>query len=104
MLDKLRRSLGSDIQSARLLHLKGALFALLALMASAGILVESGSWRIALLLGLALWSACRFYYFLFYVIEKYADPSFRFAGLGSALKYFWRQSRRSSRGRSNSKP
>lgn len=83
------KGLKGDIRDARLLYLKGALFALIALMASAGILVELPSWRVAALLGLALWSACRFYYFLFYVIEKYADPSFRFAGLSSALLYFW---------------
>jgi hypothetical protein len=83
------KGLKGDIQDARLLYLKGALFALIALMAGAGILAELPSWRVALLLVLALWSACRFYYFLFYVIEKYADPSFRFAGLTSALLYFW---------------
>lgn len=83
------KGLKGDIQDARLLYLKGALFALIVLLASAGILVECGSWRVAVLLALALWAACRFYYFLFYVIEKYADPGFRFAGLSSALKYFW---------------
>ncbi len=83
--------LGQDLPNARLMYLKGALFALIALMCVAGILVECGSWRVALLLGLALWSACRFYYFLFYVIEKYTDPSFRFAGLTSALLYFWQR-------------
>jgi hypothetical protein len=78
-----------DLKDARLMYLKGALFALIALMASVGIIVESGSPRVALLLGFALWAACRFYYFLFYVIEKYADPTFRFAGLTSAALYFW---------------
>lgn len=89
MLDKLRADLKGDIKSERLLHLKGALFALATILASVGILVECGTPTIAALLAIALWSACRFYYFLFYVIEKYADPGFKFAGLGSALKYFW---------------
>lgn len=93
------KGLKGDIQDARLLYLKGALFAVIVLGASAGILVESGSWRVALLLGLALWGACRFYYFLFYVIEKYADPSFKFAGLSSALLYFW--ARRAGKAASN---
>lgn len=91
------KGLRGDIQDARLLYLKGALFALIVLMASAGILIESGSWRVALMLALALWGACRFYYFLFYVIEKYADPGFKFAGLSSALRYFW--ARRAGRSR-----
>jgi len=35
----------------------------------------------------AIWSFCRVYYFAFYVIERYIDPSFRFSGLISALRY-----------------
>jgi hypothetical protein len=31
--------------------------------------------------GLAMWSASRFYYVLFYVLEKYVDPDLRYAGL-----------------------
>ncbi len=89
MLDKLKQ----DLPSARLMVLKGALFAVIVLLCAAGILVECGSWRVALLLGLALWAACRFYYFLFYVIERYIDPGFRFAGLSSALLYLWNRRR-----------
>ena len=40
-----------------------------------------------LLLGVAIWSFCRAYYFAFYVIERYVDPSFKFSGLFSVLKY-----------------
>jgi hypothetical protein len=83
-----------DIKSAKLIILKGFLFLLLALMAASGILAESLNWRTALLLGIALWSACRFYYFCFYVIEKYIDPSFKFAGLSSVGKYLWARWRR----------
>ena len=100
------KGLKGDIQDVRLLYLKGALFALIVLMASAGILIESGSWRVAALLAVALWAACRFYYFLFYVIEKYADPGFKFAGLHSALLYFWarRTGKESEAGSENEKP
>jgi hypothetical protein len=88
-LQRARDKVQGDIQDTRLLYLKGALFAVIALLCAAGILAELPSWRVALLLGLAVWSSCRFYYFLFYVIEKYADPGFRFAGLSSVLLYFW---------------
>ena len=40
-----------------------------------------------MLLVIAIWSFCRFYYFAFYVIEHYVDPTYRFAGLSSFLKY-----------------
>ena len=34
-----------------------------------------------LMLSALVWSACRFYYFLFYVLEKYVNPELRYAGL-----------------------
>jgi hypothetical protein len=39
---------------------------------------------------LALWSACGLYYFLFHVIERYLDPSFKLSGLGNALAFLGR--------------
>jgi hypothetical protein len=42
---------------------------------------------VAVLLAIAVWCFCRAYYFAFYVIEKYVDPTFRFSGLGSAVRY-----------------
>lgn len=79
-----------DIKDWRLLYLKGILFVCLGLMAVAIILVMHPDWQLALLLAIAIWSFCRAYYFAFYVIGKYIDPSFRFAGLGSLLVYLWR--------------
>lgn len=32
------------------------------------------------MMGIAVWSFCRLYYFGFYVIERYIDPSYRFSG------------------------
>jgi hypothetical protein len=37
--------------------------------------------RTAVLLILLVWAACRFYYFLFYVLERYVDPRLRYAGI-----------------------
>ena len=34
-------------------------------------------------LALVIWCFCRFYYFAFYVIERYVDPGYKFSGLGS---------------------
>ena len=81
--------LRGDLKSARLMYLKGFLFLLAGCAASAGIVVECGSARVALLLAIAIWSFCRLYYFLFYVIEKYIDPSFKFAGIIPALQYIF---------------
>ena len=84
------KSLWGDLKSARLMYLKAVLFLIAGTAAAAGILVESPSLRTAFLLGLAIWSFCRLYYFAFYVIEKYIDPSYRFAGLSSLLVYLVR--------------
>ncbi|GHG70963.1 hypothetical protein [Comamonas sp. JC664] len=76
-----------DLQSHRWMWVKAILFVFIGLVASALILMELPDGRILLLLLLAIWAFCRAYYFAFYVIEKYIDPSFRFAGLISVLRY-----------------
>ena len=76
-----------DIKSARLLIAKGFLFLFCGLLAAVGLLVANPTWTTAALLAIAIWSFCRWYYFMFYVIERYIDPGFRFAGLGSAVRY-----------------
>ena len=56
-------------------------------LSSALLLLEVPTVRAALLLAIAIWSFCRFYYFAFYVIGHYVDPGFRFAGLWDFAKY-----------------
>jgi hypothetical protein len=80
-----------DIQNPRLLWLKGALFFLLGLMSVGTALLLFPSWQLAVLFGLAIWAFCRAYYFAFYVIGHYIDPSFRFAGLLSLVRYALRR-------------
>jgi hypothetical protein len=70
---------------------KAALFVVIGVIASALILAEAPDWRVLVLLLLAIWAFCRAYYFAFYVIEKYIDPSYRFSGLVSALRYLWKR-------------
>lgn len=84
-----------DLKDPRLMYLKAVLFLLIGLLAAAGIMLENPAPRTALLLGLAIWSFCRLYYFAFYVIEKYIDPGYKFAGVGSFLMYLIRSKRRS---------
>ena len=81
----------TDITNPRLLWAKGILFLVLALIASAILIMETASLRVAVLLAVAVWAFCRVYYFAFYVIEHYIDPSFRFAGLTSVLRHILRE-------------
>lgn len=82
---------GMDITHPRLLYLKGALFVLLTLLACTLILLDRPTLRTAALLAVAIWSAARAYYFAFYVVEHYADPGYRFAGLWSFVRYLLRK-------------
>jgi hypothetical protein len=84
----------TDLTNPRLIKIKGFLFLLLGVFAAGLILVEHPEWHVAFLLAVAIWSFCRFYYFAFYVIEKYVDPSYRFAGLSSFVRYLVVERRR----------
>jgi hypothetical protein len=53
----------------------------IAAVAGALLLFGSPTIRTAILLALLVWAACRFYYFIFYVLERYVDPSLRYAGI-----------------------
>ena len=80
-----------DITDKRLLYFKGGMFVGLGLLAVGLILFEHRDLRLAILLAIAIWSFCRAYYFAFYVIQHYIDPSYRFAGLGSFVAYLFRR-------------
>ena len=66
---------------------KGFLFLLLGLLSGALLLIEHLTLSTIVLLAIAVWSFCRFYYFAFYVLERYVDPSYKFSGLLSMLRY-----------------
>ena len=82
-----------NITSPKLLYLKAGLFMVTGVLACGLILLEVPSLKVAALLVLAIWSFARAYYFAFYVVEHYVAPAYRFAGLGSFVRYAWRQSR-----------
>ena len=44
-------------------------------------------------LGIALWAACRSYYFAFHVLEHWIDPGFRYRGLIDLAGYALRRRR-----------
>ena len=81
----------TDITNPKLLWTKGILFLVLALAASALLLIEAASVKVAALLAVAIWAFCRSYYFAFYVIERYADPGYKFSGLASLVLYVVRR-------------
>ncbi len=87
----------TDLKSRKWIVAKGVMFFAIAIITAAQILVELPSLNLALLLALLVWASCRFYYFLFYVLEHYVDPTMRYAGLLDLLMGM-RQRRRALRG------
>ncbi len=78
-----------------LIKTKGILFLFSGILASVLLLMEQPTLKVGLLLVVAIWSFCRFYYFAFYVIEKYIDSDYRFSGLLSFFRYLlWRKEKR----------
>ena len=84
----------ADLHDPRLIIGKGFLFLIAGGMAVAGLLLDHPDWRTAFLLAVAIVCFCRCYYFAFYVLEKYVDPEYKFAGLWSAAVYLLRRWRK----------
>ena len=83
----------ADIRSPRLLYFKVVLFLFLGVLSAGLLLAEHASWKFAALLALSIWSFARAYYFVFYVIQHYIDPEFKFSGLWAFAQYLLRQRR-----------
>ena len=82
-----------DIKGPRALYLKAALFLVTGGLAAALLIADKPTLRTAALLGVAIWSFARAYYFAFYVIEHYVDPGFRFSGIWGFVRYWWGRGR-----------
>lgn len=76
-----------------LIVIKGVLFLFLGLLAGLLLILELPTLRACLLLVLSIWGFCRFYYFAFYVIERWIDPDYRFSGLLSFVGYLIKAAR-----------
>jgi hypothetical protein len=72
---------------ARWIKAKGILFLFLGLLSATLLFLAHPTLTTSLLLITVVWSFCRFYYFAFYAIEHYVDPSYSFSGLLSFALY-----------------
>jgi hypothetical protein len=76
----------SDLKSKQWIVAKGGLFLFITLFTAFLIWQELPTVRTVLLLCILIWASARFYYFLFYVLERYVDPSLRYAGILPLLR------------------
>jgi hypothetical protein len=74
-----------DLQSKRWIVAKGIMFLAIAILAAALVLRQLPSLWVAALLAIIMWAAARFYYFLFYVLHHYVDPSLRYSGIAALI-------------------
>ena len=77
----------ADIKKVWLLYLKGGLMFLVGLIASFLLISIHFDMKTFVLLVVAIWGFCRAYYFAFYVIQHYIDPSYNYSGLIDFAKY-----------------
>src|SRR5438876_3586548 len=91
----------TDLKDPKLIYLKGFSFLVIGLLASALLILEHPTIKVAFLLAVAIWGFARLYYFMFYVIEHYVDPAYKFAGIGAFLQYVLCRRYRSSESPTN---
>jgi hypothetical protein len=84
-----------DLTDPRWIKFKGVLFLSVGVLGSTLLILEEPTVKVAVLLAITIWCFCRAYYFAFYVIEKYVDPSYRFSGLWSATIFLCSRRERS---------
>ena len=78
-----------DLKNPRIIIAKGFLFLFTGCLAVGLLIADHPDVRTVLLLLITVWSFCRFYYFAFYVIQHYVDPTYQFSGLTSFARYLW---------------
>lgn len=80
-----------DLSNPAMIWLKGFLLLAIGSVSAVLIFLETPTLKLGILLALTIWGFCRAYYFAFYVISRYVDPSYRFSGLWSFFVYCWRK-------------
>lgn len=83
-----------DLLDSKWMFVKAGLLVAIGLISASLLIASNSGWETVILLLLAIWSFCRAYYFAFYVIQRYIDPTFKFSGLFSALKFVFQRGRK----------
>ena len=83
-----------DITNPKILKIKGLLFLVLGVISAGLLLWYAPYWEVLLLFSISVWAFSRFYYFAFYVLHHYADPTFRYSGFVDLARYLIGRRRR----------
>ena len=80
----------ADLKSRVWIVAKGIMFAVIVVISGACVVLRDDRWMRLGLLIVCVWAACRFYYFLFYVLERYVGVEGRYAGIFDLMRRLWR--------------
>lgn len=79
--------------SSRVMLLKAILFLILGAIAAVWLFAAQPHGTTAVLIAILAWASARLYYFAFYVVTAYVDPTYRFSGIVAALLHTARHRR-----------
>jgi hypothetical protein len=82
--------MGPDL-TPRWMFVKAVLFVVIVVLAASIVLLREPTWTTAACLAAIAWASSRAYYFAFYALERYVDPSLRFTGVTDLVR--WRLGR-----------
>lgn len=91
----------NDIKRRWLIHAKGLLFVALGALSAMLLFLQLPTFKTAALLCVTVWAFCRFYYYLFYVLERYLGREKRFTGVLDVLRFLLWKSTQPNRARAN---
>jgi hypothetical protein len=77
----------ADLKSKTAMYAKAIMFVAIGVTSAILLIAQNFTLQTGILVALVIWSFCRAYYFAFYVIDRYIDSQFRFAGLFAFAKY-----------------
>jgi hypothetical protein len=79
-----------DLTSRGWIVAKGIMFAVIVVLGGTGAVLHEEAWmRLGFLL-ICVWAACRLYYFLFHVLERYVGIAGRYSGILDLCRRLWR--------------
>ena len=76
-----------DLKNPMWMYLKAGMFLLIGAVCFALAILDHPTVGKAALMIVMIWAFARAYYFAFYVVEKHADPGYKFSGLLSFVRY-----------------
>lgn len=82
----------TDLTKPFWIHFKGFLLAAIGVLAGLLLVMRSLAWETAFLYGVGTWGFCRFYYYLFHVLERYLGGR-RYTGVLDQIRHLIRKRR-----------